>query len=551
MSPSPGPSPPLPSSLPSASTTPTPTSRGPRSGPVVPQELEPAQVVRHQAASRALASTPSSPFPPSSLSTTAASPPVRPVPKHSHDLGQAPPPATNGGTSSSNRQLTPPSSPSTSLSHLELPASPTTSTSSRTDDPVTSLGGRRTPFFMLAPQGEWGAREREEQEWLERSAAAAGHGGRGSRGRGGPALRFDGGGVISGGGGQAGAAQGGVEERSGGPGRSGRQVDEALLDREGAEVNPLELANLVTALVSRIDELETFSIDLSHRLQLLETATQPFMVRGGPQPTFLPRPTGLPPRFSQGMPPTVPLYPSPFPLAFPDGSYHAAEPHRRRISPNGDEFTPPASPHIHPHGRPALSRSSSLTSSASHAPLGRPSSLERGGSFGSLHFSPLEAQADGRPGSAFSSPLSHGPTASAASASSAMGGWAGGGSRERSVSMAERSSGERTVREGGGIDDKAEQNALHHRSISLGTPFYPRPPLQRQLPIPSYRDLLDMDADIDTEGFVRRILAHSDQQCSLFLQQRVRTTTPEKRQELFDAVGRHVLELSLSKFGAS
>ncbi|GAA5847521.1 hypothetical protein JCM9279_005278, partial [Rhodotorula babjevae] len=39
------------------------------------------------------------------------------------------------------------------------------------------------------------------------------------------------------------------------------------------------------------------------------------------------------------------------------------------------------------------------------------------------------------------------------------------------------------------------------------------------------------------------------QQCSLFLQQRVRTTTPEKRQELFDAVGRHVLELSLSKFG--
>lgn len=55
----------------------------------------------------------------------------------------------------------------------------------------------------------------------------------------------------------------------------------------------------------------------------------------------------------------------------------------------------------------------------------------------------------------------------------------------------------------------------------------------------------------DAQAFVCRILAHNDQQCSLFLQQRVRSTaTQEKRQELFDAVGRHVLELSLSKFGA-
>ena len=223
------------------------------------------------------------------------------------------------------------------------------------------------------------------------------------------------------------------------------------------QVNPPDLANLVTALVSRLDELETFSVDLSHRLHLLETAVPPFMVRGGPQPTFLARPHALPPRFGQSTPPTMPPFPSPFPHAFPDGSYHGAEPHRRRISPNGNEFTPPASPQVHPHGRPALSRSSSLTSSASHAPLGRPSSHERAASFGPLHFSPLESQAVGRPGSAFSSPLSHGPMASASSASSVLGGWAGGGSRERNVSLAELSTEARPEREGFGFDDRAEQ----------------------------------------------------------------------------------------------
>lgn len=53
-----------------------------------------------------------------------------------------------------------------------------------------------------------------------------------------------------------------------------------------------------------------------------------------------------------------------------------------------------------------------------------------------------------------------------------------------------------------------------------------------------------------SQSFVRRILKHSDQQCSLFLQQKVKSTTPEKRQEIFDAVGKHICELSFSKFGA-
>lgn len=53
------------------------------------------------------------------------------------------------------------------------------------------------------------------------------------------------------------------------------------------------------------------------------------------------------------------------------------------------------------------------------------------------------------------------------------------------------------------------------------------------------------------QAFVRRILVHNDQQCSLFLQQRVRLTTPDKKYKLCQAVGKQVLDLSLSKFGSS
>ncbi|GAA5916440.1 hypothetical protein JCM8208_001665, partial [Rhodotorula glutinis] len=546
---SPGPSPPpLPSSLPSTSTTPTPTSRAPRPVASVPAELEPAQLALRRAVSSPVASPPSSPFPPSSLSPSTHPPPVRPIPLHSSDIQQASPSPINAEHSPSSHHLEP-SSLSTSLVHLELPASPTTSTSSRADDPVTSLGGRRTPFFMVAPHDGWGMREREGQDGLE--AHSAGLGGGGLGGRGGPAPR-SGVGVGNGGAREQGGASGlqvGAEEGPSGGGRPGRRVEEVGPARDGDEVQPLDLANLVTALVSRVDELEGFALDLSHRLHVVETATAPHMVRGGPSSTFLhPRHHPLAPRFASPMPPSAPPFPSPFPHAFPDGSYHA-DAQLGRVGPNGDEFTPPASPQIHPHGRPALSRTSSLLSSSSSAPLGRHGSRERVASFGPLHFSPLGAQST----SSSPQPVGLGPAHTppfrpSMASSSTMSGRSAGGSRERSVSMADLASGGGSEREGAGFSDRAEQAALHHRSISLGNQFYPRPPLQRHVPLPNYRNLLDTDADIDTEGFVRRILAHSDQQCSLFLQQRVRSTSQEKRQELFDAVGRHVLELSKSKF---
>ncbi|GAA5877064.1 hypothetical protein JCM1840_005299 [Sporobolomyces johnsonii] len=65
----------------------------------------------------------------------------------------------------------------------------------------------------------------------------------------------------------------------------------------------------------------------------------------------------------------------------------------------------------------------------------------------------------------------------------------------------------------------------------------------------NYRILLETDSAIDNEAFVRRILVQNDQQCSLFLQQRVRRTTPENREKLCEAVGEFLLELSFSKFG--
>ncbi|GAA6063911.1 hypothetical protein JCM10212_003017 [Sporobolomyces blumeae] len=72
--------------------------------------------------------------------------------------------------------------------------------------------------------------------------------------------------------------------------------------------------------------------------------------------------------------------------------------------------------------------------------------------------------------------------------------------------------------------------------------------MAREEPV-NYRNLLETDENIDEEAFVQRIYMQNDQQCSLFLQQRVRTTTSEGRQRLFQAVGNHLLEMSMSKFG--
>lgn len=56
---------------------------------------------------------------------------------------------------------------------------------------------------------------------------------------------------------------------------------------------------------------------------------------------------------------------------------------------------------------------------------------------------------------------------------------------------------------------------------------------------------------IGEQVFIRRIYLQNDQQCSLFLQQRVKTTSPERKRRLLEAVGDHLIELSTSKFGNS
>ncbi|GAA5875909.1 hypothetical protein JCM8547_001700 [Rhodosporidiobolus lusitaniae] len=130
-----------------------------------------------------------------------------------------------------------------------------------------------------------------------------------------------------------------------------------------------------------------------------------------------------------------------------------------------------------------------------------------------------------------------------------IGGQEGGGlGRGRAMSLASGSVGSSGGR---------STTTLHYRSVSLGSGL---PPPRRHSTATAggsngtanqlnYRLLLEIDPEIDEEAFVQRILVHNDQQCSLFLQQRVRATTPEKRQKLFDAVGKDVLELSHSKFG--
>ncbi|GAA5904419.1 uncharacterized protein JCM6883_006486 [Sporobolomyces salmoneus] len=66
----------------------------------------------------------------------------------------------------------------------------------------------------------------------------------------------------------------------------------------------------------------------------------------------------------------------------------------------------------------------------------------------------------------------------------------------------------------------------------------------------NYRGLLENDSDIDEDIFVRRVFLQNDQQCSLFLQQRVKTTcTMEKKQRLLESVAKYLFDLSTSKFG--
>ncbi|GAA5935594.1 E3 ubiquitin-protein ligase HEL2 [Sporobolomyces koalae] len=92
----------------------------------------------------------------------------------------------------------------------------------------------------------------------------------------------------------------------------------------------------------------------------------------------------------------------------------------------------------------------------------------------------------------------------------------------------------------------ARSNAIDNEAGA--TPSNPRS-WPRRSESYNYRALLDADEDIEEDLFVRRVLLQNDQQCSLFLQQRVKSSTAERRLRLVEAVARHLLPMSLSKFG--
>ncbi|BGP52437.1 meiotic PUF protein 1 [Rhodotorula kratochvilovae] len=462
------------------------------------------------------------------------------------------------------------------------------SSSGRAEDPVVALGGRGMPFFMLAPRDE-GAPEDEEGGWLDSALdtdktyrymmeEAGARGGRSASPSGTSddfVPLFD------------------IEATKRDERKKGFAGLANGLDGNNEKVNLRELSDVVATLVSRLTSLLGVTNELYGRVLSLEEAS---LARDGElhalraalaSPSASPKPA-MPRR-------APPPFPSPFPHAFPDGSYWppeaAAHPH------STDDLTPPASP-VLPRARAPLSRQHSHTTSfggsssgaSSSSALPTPRDRDRTSSHSSLHFSPLDAPyftpSTPAPQQECYEPLTPYPTPPALGQfyaglngaapftfdAGSLGALAppemlneqalfGAGSARRelqggvsaagrSVSHAELSCGTGFGGGGGGITMETKQNAFRARSVSLGAPFQPRPlSSQRALDPPNYRVLLETDAEIDHEAFVRRILCSNDQQCSLFLQQRVRGTTPDKRQDLFDAVGRHVLELSVSKFG--
>ncbi|KAL8276439.1 hypothetical protein RQP46_011141 [Phenoliferia psychrophenolica] len=65
----------------------------------------------------------------------------------------------------------------------------------------------------------------------------------------------------------------------------------------------------------------------------------------------------------------------------------------------------------------------------------------------------------------------------------------------------------------------------------------------------NYRALLEQDIDVDPEVFIRRIHETNDQQCSLYLQQRLKVDDPARRADICRAVSLTVVDLALNKFG--
>ncbi|BGO96251.1 meiotic PUF protein 1 [Rhodotorula toruloides] len=470
------------------------------------------------------------------------------------------------GTFSFTVPTTPPYSPAHSRES-------TVSTFGNDADPVSALRGRNTPFFMVSTGGgseEQGSSDEGGKdgptaaawentlgawtrgECIDRSKNDPGSSKRSfKRGESAPAISF----------GEHGAA--------GPPGQAVRPFAHIKHGSDFAhEVNVAHLASLVHTLDARLSTITGLSDDLYSRIVLLEDVTRqqgheldllrqvvaPQRAPYGPQPPHMPQSwsRGVAGSFEQqaiDQPSRVAsLSARPFNLrtrSYPTGSF-PLELEGPRLSTTIEEaggcgvpaFVPPQ-----------------VGGQASN--FGSPRAFRPHNSSDSEFFlQALESQQGVEAGQPFQQDVGGGSAHQ--DSMGAMGGAAlsrtryGGAGMERSVSFADFGSGGMA---GLGVINSS-QGTMRSRSVSVGAGTQHRSSPSSTQGVaglgndtPNYRLLLETDADIDAESFVRRILRHNDQQCSLFLQQKVKSTTPEKKQEVFDAVGKHICELSFSKFG--
>ncbi|GEM11880.1 pumilio-family RNA binding repeat protein [Rhodotorula toruloides] len=406
-------------------------------------------------------------------------------------------------------------------------------------DPVSALRGRSTPFFMVtAGEGaEKGSNEEGREsgintsawqntlgawtrgEGIDGSSDLAGSGRRGfKRGESAPTVSFG-------------------EQSAAGPAKPAvRPFAHVKQGSEFAhEVNVAQLASLIHALDARLSTITGLSDDLYSRIVLLEDVTRqqgyeldflrqivaPHRALYGPQPPVVPQ------SWSHGSAGTFgqqPMNPLSCYATFRSTSTVPAS--RLRTKKPMDTAFPPSS---------------------------RRSSADTG-----FFLQELQAQQDFDAGMAFKQDIGVG-FAQHQDTAGGMGGAGlprfkyGGAGMERSASFAKFGSGTMAGK-GGALGGR--QGTMRSRSVSLGAAAQLRPPSLNLDGVavlgnnpPNYRLLLESDANIDAESFVCRILKHNDQQCSLFLQQKVKSTTPDEMQEIFDAVGKHLCELSFSKFG--
>ncbi|GJN94622.1 hypothetical protein Rhopal_007705-T1 [Rhodotorula paludigena] len=448
-------------------------------------------------------------------------------------------------------------------------------------DPMSALGGRSTPFFMLGMRD--GGEEPEEGGQVPHFVAHGHH--RTSYGTHdssavtqtstpalGTSVHHDGSYEVP-------AHVNTFHQRNDCEHRTGAHLA-ALHSPPVQKVELAALTTLVTDLDARLSTLHNLAGDLSSRVVYLENVGQAREAEFAAfRRSLSPAQTAAHVRSAERSRPSLSSY-SAYPHSFPDGSYSTGESDREGL-------TPPASPqltraaHAPPQAESAHSHSYQYASSSAFAQRNRSVSL------GSLAFAPLDASlvppsqvpnayaapsqdlssfADSSasyPHAGYSS-LGHFYSSSSVGRYGNSGYFTGPGASFPSVAASLQnhladvstgqeggagSSGGMHVNGGEGRERAASMAALPSggRWASEGDGFQRQP--YRHSESPNYRTLLDSDADIDDEAFVRRILVHNDQQCSLFLQQRVRLTTPDKKYKLCQAVGKQVLDMSLSKFG--